>query len=134
MKWLASRGRPDVALMVLYLGMALPFQVWASLMGPLPWMNYGHGWTRTLAYGFGAPIAAYLLWRRRPRGRLAAYAVLSFDGLRSARLAHWLPLALDLSIILYLQTPAMRRLYPSMWSRASAALGRGRLGRARRRK
>jgi len=26
----------------------------------------------------------------------------------------------DIAIILYLQTPAMRRLYPSMWSRRKA--------------
>lgn len=131
MKGLAHRGRADVALMVLYLGMALPLQAWASLMGPLPWMNYGHGWASTLAYGVGAPVVAYLLWRRSPRARLAAYVFLSIDGLRSARLAHWLPLALDLAIILYLQTPAMRRLYPSMWSRAGAALARGLAWRGR---
>lgn len=130
MKGPAHRGRVDVTLMVLYLGMALPLQVWASLAGPLPWMNYGHGWASTLAYGVGAPVVAYLLWRRSPRARLAAYVFLFFDALRSTRLAHWLPLALDLAIILYLQTSAMRRLYPSMWSRVSAALGRGWHGRA----
>lgn len=122
MKLIAYTKRADVALIMLYLAMALPLEILTSLKGSLPWMNYGHGWASALAYGFGAPTVTYLLWRRSPRARLAAYVFLTFDIIRSARLGHWLPLTLDLAIILYLQTPAMRRIYPSMWSRASAAL------------
>lgn len=87
-------------------------------------MNYGPPlWPNFPAYLIAGPLVAYLLWRRRPRARLAAYVYLAFDMLRSARLGHWLPLMLDAAIILYLQTPAMRRLYPSLWSRYG--LGRG---------
>lgn len=134
MKVLAHATRPDVALMMLYLCMALPLQVWAWLAGPLPWMNYGHGWPRLLAYGVGGPVVAYLLWEGSPRARLAAYVFLSFDLLRSLRAAHWVPLALDLAFILYLQTPAMRRLYPSMWSRTRVALSQGLRGGVERRR
>lgn len=114
------KARVDVVLIVLYLAIALPVQVWSVLEGPLPWLNYGHGWASALTYGIGAPSAACLLWRRSPRARLAAYVFLSFDAARSVRLAHGLPLALDLAIVLYLQMPPMRRLYPSMWSRSRA--------------
>jgi hypothetical protein len=115
----AIRGpeRPDVALVVLYLAAALPLQLWAYLVSPFTGMNYGPPWPNLLAYAVVAPYVGYLLWRRSPRARLAAYTFLAFDVLRSARLAHWLPLTIDVAIILYLQTPAMRDRYPSMWSR-----------------
>ncbi len=119
-----GRGRPwrtDVALVALYLVAALPLQLWSYLVVPLPFMNYGPlPWPTFLAYTIGAPYVGYLFWRGSPRARLAAYVFLSFDILRSARLAHWLPMMLDIAIILLLQTPAMRRLYPSMWSRRNA--------------
>ena len=118
---LGRAWRLDTALVTLYLVAALPFQLWSYLVEPLPFMNYGPPlWPSFLAYAVGAPYIGYLLWRRSPRARLAAYVFLTFDVLRSIRLAHWLPIALDLAIILYLQTPAMRRLYPSMWSRRKA--------------
>ena len=105
---------------VLYLAVALPVQVWAALGGPLPRLNYGHGWASAVAYGIGAPWVAYLLWRRSPRARMAAYIFLAFDAARSLRLEHRLPLALDLALLLYLQSPPLRRFYPSMWSRTRA--------------
>ncbi|MBI2171185.1 MAG: hypothetical protein HYU30_04080 [Chloroflexi bacterium] len=120
MKEVRHKARVDVALIAIYLGASLPLQVWSLLNGPVPWLNYGHGWASTPAYGIAAPLVAFLLWRHSPRARLAAYVFLTFDAMRSLRLAHWLPLALDLAIILYLQTPAMRHLYPSMWSRWAA--------------
>ena len=102
---------------VLYLALALPVQVWAALDGPLRRLNYGHGWMSFVAYGIGAPCGAYLLWRGHPRARMAAYVFLAFDAARSLRLEHRLPLVLDLALLLYLQAPPLRRLYPSMWSR-----------------
>lgn len=113
----ATRLRADVALIVLYLAIGLPLQAWAMVEGPLPRLNYGHGWASAVAFGVGAPCAAYLLWRRRPRARSAAYILLAFDAVRSLRLGHGLPLAVDLAILLYLQTAPMRRLYPSMLTR-----------------
>lgn len=113
----ATRLRADVALIVLYLAIGLPLQAWAMLEGPLSRLNYGHGWASIVTYGLGAPCAAYLLWRRRPRARSAVYILLTFDIVRSLRLGHELPLAIDLAILLYLQTAPMRRLYPSMLTR-----------------
>lgn len=114
---LSCKKRTDVSLVLLYLLIAPPLQLVAVLAGPLPWMNYGHGWASAIAYWMGVPGAAYLLWRRNPRARMATYIFLSFDAVRSLTLAHPLPLAVDVAIVLYLQTAPMRRLYPSMWSR-----------------
>jgi hypothetical protein len=113
--------RPDVASIALYLLAGLPLQWWAYFLEDIPFMNYGPpAWPNFPAYFLAGPLAACLLWRRSPRAGLATYTFLTFDILRSARLAHWLPLVLDIAIILYLQTPAMRRMYPSMWSRRKA--------------
>ncbi|MEE9324057.1 MAG: hypothetical protein V3U90_00675 [Dehalococcoidia bacterium] len=117
MNSLLHRLRPDVFFIVLYLVAGLPLWVWAYMKDPLPLMNYYPTWPNFLAYVVASPLAGYLLWRRNPRARLAIYVFLTFDVARSIRFAHWLPLAIDIAIILYLQTPAMRRLYPSMWSR-----------------
>ncbi len=105
---------------VLPLAAAPPLQLAAALAGPFPLLNCAHGWTSALAYGVAAPWVALLLWRRTPRARMAAYVFLTFDVVRSASLGHPLPLALALALVLYLQTPPLRRLYPSMWSRARA--------------
>jgi hypothetical protein len=113
----ATLKRPDVALIVGYLAIGLPMQVWAMLEGSFPGLNYGHGWVSIIAYGFASPGAAYLLARRRPRARSAVYILFTFDIVRSMRLGHWLPPAVDLAILLYLQTAPMRRLYPSMFHR-----------------
>jgi hypothetical protein len=115
--------RPDIALIVLYLLAGLPLQWWAYFVAAIPFMNYGPpAWTNFPAYLLAGPLAAYLLWRGSPRARLATYVFLTFDVLRSARLAHWLPMAIDMVIVLYLQTPAMRRMYPSMWSQRKRML------------
>lgn len=116
----ATRPRADVALIILYLAIGLPLQVWTMLERPFLYLNYGHGVGSMITYLFGAPCAAYLLSRRRPRARSAVYILLTFDIVRSLRLGHWLPLAIDLAIILYLQTAPMRRLYPSMVTRTRA--------------
>lgn len=110
--------RPGVTPIAFYLAIGLPLQVWSYWVAPLPLMNYGPPvWPNFPAYVIAGPLAACLLWRGSPRARLATYVFLTFDVIRSARSSHWLPLAIDIAIILYLQTPAMRRLYPSMWSR-----------------
>lgn len=115
--------RTGVTLMAFYLVVGLPLQIWSYWVAPVPWMNYGPPlWPALPAYGAAAPYVGFLLWRRSPRARLATYVFLTFDVLRSARVSHWLPLAIDIVIVLYLQTPAMRRLYPSMWSRRSRML------------
>lgn len=117
----SRRLRPDVILVALYLLAGLPLQWWSSVATPVPLMNYGAPlWPNLAAYAVAGPLAAYLLWRKHPRARLACYVFLTFDILRSLRRDHWLPVGLDALVILYLQTPAMRALYPSMWSRSKA--------------
>ena len=111
--------RPALPL-VLLLSVAPALEVWAIVTGSLPGLNYGHGSTGVLAYCVAAPWAAYALSRRMPRARMAAYVFATFDAVRSIQLGHPLPLAVDVAIVLYLQTPAMRALYPSMWSRTRA--------------
>ena len=111
--------RPALPL-VLLLSVAPVLEVWAVVTGSLPGLNYGNGSTGLLAYCVAAPWAAYALSRRLPRARMAAYVFATFDAVRSIQLGHPLPLAVDIAIVLYLQTPAMRALYPSMWSRARA--------------
>lgn len=119
-----SPVRPALPL-VLLLSVAPALEVWAAVAGPLPGLNYGHGSTGVLAYCVAAPWAAYALSRCSPRARMAAYVFATFDAVRSIRLGHPLPLAVDLAIVLYLQAPAMRDLYPSMWSRARTWRRRG---------
>lgn len=123
------RPRVDVALLTAFFAAHAPLQAWAYLVRPLPGLNEDPSlWPGLLAYGVTAPGIGYLLWTRKPRARLAAYVFLAFDALRAFRDAHWIPLVLDLAVLAYLQTPAMRQYYPSMWSR-----GRGFLSRATRR-
>jgi hypothetical protein len=106
--------------LILVLIVAPMLEVWAVLTAPIPQLNYGGGSTSLLAYCVAAPWAAYALSRRNPRARMAGYVFATFDAFRSIHLGHPLPLAVDAAIVLYLQTPAMRALYPSMWSRTRA--------------
>ncbi len=130
MKGAVGPRRLDVALLALYLAAGLPLQVWSLWGTPVPGFSYGSlSWPSFAAYGIGGPVTAYLLWTASPRARLAAYVFFTFDVLRSIRLAHWVPMALDLAAVVYLQTPAMRAVYPSMWSRRRALWARwGRKG------
>ncbi len=115
------RRRLDAALIALYFGLGLPLQAWSAAQAPLPLMNYGPPlWLNAAVYMLAAPFVASLLWRGRPRARPSVYMFCTFDVLRSVRYGHWLPAAIDIAIVAYLQTPSMRRAYPSVWSRAGA--------------
>ncbi len=108
-----------MALIALSFGLGLPLQAWSAAQAPLPLMNYGPPlWLNAAVYMLAAPFVASLLWRRRLRARSSVYMFCTFDVLRSLRYGHWLPAAIDIAIVAYLQTPAMRRAYPSVWSRA----------------
>jgi len=114
-----SGRRLDVALLALYFGAGLPLQLWSAVAGPPPLMNYAPAAVNAVVYALLGPCIAALLWRRATRARSSVYMFCTFDVLRSMRLAHWLPALLDLLIVAYLQTPAMRRVYPSLWGRMS---------------
>ncbi len=116
---LLIRRRLDVAFIALYFGLGLPLQAWSAAQAPLPLMNYGPPlWLNAAVYMLAGPFVASLLWRGRPRARASVYMFCTFDVLRSVRYGHWLPAAIDIAIVVYLQTPSMRRAYPSVWSRS----------------
>ena len=93
---------------------AAPVLQLASLAGPRllnfapdrPW-NY-------VAYGLAAPSVAWLLWRRHPRARFAAYVFLSHETARGFHFRHWDAVAVALAGILLLQLPSARRWAPSL--------------------
>jgi len=64
--------------------------------------------------GLLAPVVAWLLWRRHPRARFAAYIFLSGVGLRSAVVGHWATLLFAAVAIVALQTAAARRAWPRL--------------------
>jgi hypothetical protein len=71
-----------------------------------PW-NY-------LAYGVAAPYVAWLVWRRHPRARFAAYVFFTHEAVRGVHLLRWDAVALAGLWILLLQLPAARRWLPSI--------------------
>jgi hypothetical protein len=64
--------------------------------------------------GLLAPVVAWLLWRRHPRARFAAYIFLSGVGLRSAVAGQWTTLLFAAGAIVVLQTSAARRAWPRL--------------------
>ena len=71
-----------------------------------PW-NY-------VAYGLAAPWVAWLVWRRHPRARFAAYVFLTHEIVRGVHFQRWDAVALAGLWILLLQLPAARRWLPSL--------------------
>lgn len=102
-----------VRLFVLWLALAPALQT-LSLAGlrmgnfapDRPW-NY-------LAYGLAAPWVAWLVWRRRPRARFAAYVFLSHETVRGLHFHRRDAVALAVLWVLLLQLPAARRYMPSL--------------------
>jgi glucose dehydrogenase len=71
-----------------------------------PW-NY-------LAYGLAAPYVAWLVWRRRPRARFAAYVFLTHEAVRGVHFHRWDAVAIAALWVLLLQLPSARRWMPSL--------------------
>lgn len=104
----------------------------AFLASPLRPMIQGTGYgTRFLIiYVIVAPLIGLLLLFRHRRARFAGYVFLTMDVVRSAVTRAWPFLALDLAILLFLQTRMMRRVYPRIdaaqvrdrWRRRPSAL------------
>ena len=65
-----------------------------------------------VVYAVVAPLVGLLLFARHPRARFATYIFLSMDLLRTIRTHSWIFLAVDLAILLFLQTPLMRSVFP----------------------
>jgi hypothetical protein len=71
-----------------------------------PW-NY-------VAYGLAAPYVAWLVWRRRPRARFAAYVFLTHEAVRGLHFHRRDAVAVAMLWVLLLQLPAARRWMPSL--------------------
>ncbi len=98
----------------------------------IEFMNYGAvTWRAVIIYGVAAPFCGYLFLRTSPRARSAAYIYLTFDIYRSLVASHFLPLAFDAGLLMYLQTRRMRSIYPPLKKEEILARLRGRLEWAR---
>ena len=75
----------------------------------------------TLIYGLVAPSVGILLLLRYPRARFAAYVFLSMDSLRWIAAGNLYALAGDIAILVYLQLPRMRRVFPGIDAQAITA-------------
>jgi hypothetical protein len=67
-----------------------------------------------LAYGLAAPYVAWLVWRRHPRARFAAYVFLTHETVRGLHFRHADAVAIAVAWILLLQLPSARRWLPSL--------------------
>ena len=104
----------------------------AFLASPLRPMieGTGYGTRLVIIYAIVAPLVGLLLLFRHRRARFAGYVFLTMDVVRSAVTGAWPFFALDLAILLLLQTPMLRRVYPRIdagqvrarWRRRSSAL------------
>lgn len=84
-----------------------------------------------LAYGLAAPYVAWLVWRRHPRARFAAYVFLTHEAVRGLHGHRRDAVAVALAWVLLLQLPAARRWLPSLRPAEIVARWRGRPGRGR---
>jgi hypothetical protein len=79
----------------------------------LPFLTYQPPYWRTLLiYGCGAAYIGYLCWRQSPRARFGAYVFLTVDTMRAVRGSHWWTVLIDLAVIIAMQMPAFRAIYP----------------------
>ena len=121
-----------VRLLVAWLALAPVLQI-LSLAGlrvanfapDRPW-NY-------LAYGLAAPYVAWLVWRRAPRARFAAYVFLSHEAVRGLHFHRRDAVAIAALWVLLLQLPAVRRFLPSLRPAEMRARWRRQLTGERRR-
>jgi hypothetical protein len=82
-----------------------------------------------VAYGLAAPYVAWLVWRRHPRARFAAYVFLTHEAVRGVHLRRWDAVALAALWVLLLQLPAARGWLPSLRPAEMRARWRRRIGR-----
>ena len=64
--------------------------------------------------GLAAPVVAWLLWRRHPRARFAAYVLLSVVALRGLVTRDWVVVGVAAGAIALLQLPSAARVWPRL--------------------
>ncbi len=71
-------------------------------------------WRMLLIYGGGAAYVGYLCWRRLPRARFAVYVFLTVDVIRAIRGQHGWVILIDLALLMAMQLPVFRAVYPAI--------------------
>lgn len=108
----ALESRAPAVLAVVLVAALLVYAGFAALAG---W------WLSALA----APLVAWLLWRRHPRARFAAYVLLSVVTVRAAVAGAWPVLAFAVAAIAVLQTRTAARAWPRLEPGRTRARGHG---------
>lgn len=90
-------------------------------------LNFGSGASAHFTYFLFAPISAVLLLRRHPRARSSFYIFTTFEIVRCLRSDHLASVALAVALLIYLQLPSVRVVYPKIDARTVLARMRGRM-------
>ena len=80
-----------------------------------------------VSYLLFAPMSAVLLLRRHSRARSSLYIFTTFEIARSLRSDHVALAALAVALLIYVQLPSVRAVYPKIDARMVRARIRGRL-------
>lgn len=107
--------RPMAVTVPAALLLAAPLFQLASVHFGVPFLNFGEATLRAyLIYGIAAPVVGWMLWRMRPRARLAFYIFASCELIRFWRhgFLHWEVPLLYAGLIAWLYTPAARAALP----------------------
>ena len=99
-------------------------QAWCLLEGR-PLLNFGSGALAHVSYFLFAPMSAVLLLRRHARARSSLYIFTTFEIARSLRSDHLEWVALAVALLVYVQLPSVRAVYPKLdaqvvWARIRA--------------
>jgi hypothetical protein len=123
-------GRPPIPKPIYGIAAALLgaplLQIWCLLQGQTL-LNFGPATSAHLAYFLFAPISAGLLLFRHPRARLSLYIFTTFEIVRCLRSGHLAVAALALALLIYVQLPSVRAVYPMIEAKMMLARMRGRL-------
>ncbi len=101
------------------------FHAWCLLQGRAL-LSFGPGTSAHLSYFLFAPISAVLLLRRHPRARFSLYILTTFEILRCLRSDHLAVAAVALALLVYVQLPSVRAVYPVIDARMMLARMRSR--------
>ena len=108
----ARKQRVAVYVLTAFFGLQVGLASSSVLLGR-PFLTYQPPYWRTLLiYGCGAAYVSFLCWRQSPRARFAAYIFLSIDIMRAIRGNHWWAVLINLALLIAMQTPTFRAVYP----------------------